>query len=129
MDLKFTAQLIKNVSINTNKLLEVLVQATNDTDDVFRLLAYITDYTEPKIKNTSERYKGAELISYNIVTDEVKFKYITERELKVDASRLEDKVYKNYYEIPRDHARGIIKTVEYYTTSSCYRNEWNEWND
>lgn len=119
----FIQHLISNVTVNNSKLLDVLTELT-DFEDSLRILEYICDFSElPEIPETSKNYNQSQLTGYSFARDEVRYTYVEERVIKVDPNRIQDIIYDDYYDIPKQ-SDGVEQKVLYRTRGNCSLKRW-----
>lgn len=129
----FIQHLLSNVTLNNNRVLELVQSATNDcTDNVMRIMSYLSNYTDlPEVPETSKVADQATLISYDFFKNEVRYKYLTSKTFKVDEKFLElnNQLFEDYYKIPSEVRCGTGTqsiTVKYWDNDRCSLERWTK---
>lgn len=131
--MKFVENLLKQLNINSDRLFEIISSVTDNTDDLFRVYAYLSnakdkpDFVKSFEKDDSvytfERYDLVHnRVYYNSVKSEIRY-FKTEEEAKEAAN----KTY-SYYSVPgtsKPQDNSIASTKVHITRSDYMRSE--EW--
>ena len=123
----FIQHLLGNVSFDTKRVIECVESISRgDTDDTLRILAYLSGHTDiPEIPKTSTCGDSATLEYYDFFKNEVHYKYLATRELKVkeEYKDRDGKVYDGWYEVPANSGDFKI-TVKYWSSNTCSLERW-----
>ena len=123
----FIQHLLGNVSFDTKRVIECVESISRgDTDDTLRILAYLSGHTDiPEIPKTSTCGDSATLEYYDFFKNEVHYKYLATRELKVkeEYKDRDGKVYDGWYDVPANSGDFKI-TVKYWSSNTCSLERW-----
>lgn len=123
----FIQHLLGNISFDTKRVIECVESISKgQTDDTLRILAYLSGYSDlPEIPETSTCGDSATLEYYDFFKNEVCYKYLATREIKVkeEYKDRDGKVYDSWYEVPANSGDFKI-TVKYWSNNSCTLEKW-----
>ena len=127
----FIVALLNNLKLSNTRVFEAINAFTNDTEETIRIMAYLTEYCDkPEIPERSTKIEGyTELVEYNFFKDRVYYNTIKVRKFRipVDFDYQEDKIYDDYYSIPREIRNDegeLVVEVKYYSRENCSLYNW-----
>lgn len=127
----FIVALLNSTKLSNARVFEAINAFTDSIEETIRIMAYLTEYCDkPRIPEHSTKMKGyTELVEYNFFKDRVYYTTIKVREFHIpaDFDYQEDKIYDDYYSIPREIRNDegeLVVEVKYYSRENCSLYNW-----
>lgn len=101
----YLVKTIGNINVNVDKFIDVISRISDHTDDILRIIGYVTDNIKEPVVDDVYLVNGSSLskIKYDIITNRVQYKgiklvkrYFADN----DDIPLADTVFENSYDIP-----------------------------